>query len=66
MLKQPARPLCELHGPEIAKQVYDFLVAIDYTWEVVEYMNEYRQHILSFPVNQADRYRSLILERQGL
>lgn len=59
-----AKPLilCELHGEDIARQVFDFLVKRDYQWELIEYMNENRQHILAFPANQAHIYRPLILQ----
>lgn len=52
--------LCELHSAEIAQQVFEFLSAKHYEWEMVEYMSETRQHILAFPANQSVRCRALI------
>ncbi len=57
--------LCELHGAEIAKQVFRFLLGKKYQWEMIEYMGETRQHILAFPADQADRYRALVLQLEG-
>ncbi len=58
-----AKPLmlCELHGADIAHQVFAFLSNLGYEWEIVEYVSENRQHILAFPSEQASTYRGLIL-----
>ncbi len=52
--------LCELHGTDIAKRVFEFLKENNYTWKTVEYMNESRHHIFAFPSDQIDSYYSLI------
>ena len=52
--------LCELHGADIARQVFGFLSEFGYQWERIEYMSETRQHILAFGSDQADRYQALI------
>ena len=52
--------LCELHSTEIAQQVFQFLSARNYEWEIVEYMSETRQHILAFPASHAANYRAVI------
>ena len=57
--------LCELHGTEIAEQVFAFLSEQGYQREMIEYMSETRQHILAFPSREAERYRALISESLG-
>lgn len=61
------RPLviCELHGSEIAKQVFAFVAENDYQWEMIEYMSETRQHILAFPAEQSVTYRSQLAAFKG-
>jgi FkbM family methyltransferase len=54
--------LCELHGTEIAEQVFAFLSERGYQREMIEYMSEKRQHILAFPSNHVERFRALISE----
>lgn len=52
--------LCELHGKGIALQVFSFLSEHRYCWEMVEYVDENRQHILAFPDEQAGAHRKMI------
>ena len=52
--------LCELHSAGIAQQVFQFLFAKHYEWEMVEYMSETRQHNLDFPASQSANYRAVI------
>jgi hypothetical protein len=57
--------LCELHGTEIAQQVFAFLSERGYQQEMIEYMSETRQHILAFPRSEAESVRGLILNTLG-
>jgi FkbM family methyltransferase len=61
-LLDSAQPLmlCELHSAEIAQQVFKFLSTKGYEWEMIEYMNETRQHILAFPASQSAQCRAVI------
>lgn len=57
--------LCELHSAGIAQQVFEFLSAKNYAWEMVEYMSEERQHILAFPASQSAHYRAVVTNLGG-
>jgi FkbM family methyltransferase len=52
--------LCELHGRDIARQVFRFFKDLGYQWEMIEYMNEARQHIFAWPVQFRDQYEVLV------
>lgn len=57
--------LCELHGTEVAEQVFALLSERGYQQEMIEYMSETRQHILACPGREAQRTRAMILTALG-
>jgi len=52
--------LCELHGGELVKQVFEFLKELGYQWKMIEYMGETRQHIFAYPAYLADQYEAIV------
>lgn len=57
--------LCELHGTEIAKQVRECLLEMGFEHQMIEYMNETRQHILAYPRSEAQRTQAIIVNVLG-
>jgi hypothetical protein len=57
--------LFELHGTEIAQQVFAFLSERGYQQEMMEYMSETRQQILAYPGSGDQRTRAVILDALG-